>query len=422
MKQPIAITGLGIVSAIGNNVDAFATALKEGKCGIASLEAGDGPAISPSLGAMITDFSVDSALERVDGFSEDFLKNFRIATMRAPVGIQYTSVSALEAWCCAGLHRRAPAPENIGIVVGGSNLSQQYTFELMDKFSKNPLYLNPRYPLHYMDTDHVGTVSHVLGIRGEGFTVGGASASGSVALVKGMQMIRRGDMEVCLVIGAMANLSPMEMQGFHNIGAMGGRKFKEQPLNSCRPFDSSHEGFIYGQGCGCMVLESLSSVKHRGGDVLALLSGGFQCLDGNCLSNPDEEGEVRAMTMAMRQAKVEPAEIDYVNTHGSSSPLGDRTEVRALKRIFGDHLGDVWINSTKSLTGHCLSSAGMIESIATIVQMSRGFVHPNLNLEQPIDDCCRFVGEKSEPVAITTALKNSFGFGGINTSLVFRAN
>jgi malonyl-ACP decarboxylase len=420
MKQPVAITGLGVVSSIGNNVEMFTNALREGNSGIDSLPTNGGPAISPAVGAMINGFSIDSALERHEGFAEDFLKNFRIATMRAPQGIQYSTVSALEAWCRAGLDRRSPDPEKIGIVVGGSNLTQDYSYGLMEKFNGNPLYLNPRYPLHYMDTDHVGTVSHVLGIRGEGYTVGGASASGSLALIKGMHMIWLGDIDVCLVIGAMANLSPMEMQGFHNIGAMGGRRFKDQPQKACRPFDSSHEGFIYGQGCGCMVLESLQSVESRGGEILALLCGGAQCLDGNCLSNPDEEGEVRAMTMALRQAGVDRSEVDYVNAHGTSSPLGDKTEVRALKKVLGDRLDKVWINSTKSLTGHCLSSAGMIESIATVLQMVDGFIHPNLNLEQPIDDCCRFAGDTSAPAVIGVALKNSFGFGGINTSLVFR--
>ncbi len=421
MNRPVAITGMGIVSSIGNDVAEFTRGLREGFNGVGRLELKFGPAVSPTVGAMIKGFSVDSALAKAEGFVEEFVRDFRISTLRAPIGIQYSAVTALEAWSMAGLHRKPPSPEKTGVIVGGSNLSQEYTFGLAEKFNGNPVYLSPRYPLHYMDTDHVGTVSHIFGVRGEGFTVGGASASGSLALIKGLQLIRLGEVDVCLVIGATAGLSPMELQGFYNIGAMGGRRFKDNPEEACRPFDGEHEGFIYGQGCGCLVLESVASMEERGGQALAMLCGGVQCLDGNCLSNPDEEGEVRAMTRALRQAGVDVSQVDYVNAHGTASPLGDRTEIAALKRVFGPHIGNVWVNSTKSLTGHCLSAAGMMESIATVIQMRERFVHPNLNLSCPIDDGCRFAGPKSEPAVIKTALKNSFGFGGINTSLVFRA-
>ncbi len=419
MNNPAVVTGMGVISSIGSNVAEFTASLRSGRSGIDYLTNETDPAINPGIAASIKDFSADSLIRQYNFLGEDFLRALRICIMRAPRGIQLSALSALEAWCHAGLHNNRPAPHRIALIVGGSNLSKDYSYRLHRKFTDNPAYLNPRYPLHYMDTDHVGTVSHIFGIQGEGFTVGGASASGAVALVKGLQTIRHSEADVCLVIGAMADLSPMELQGFHNIGAMGGRRFKDSPAEACRPFDRDHEGFIYGQACGCIVLESESSFERRGARALATLQAGVVTLDGNHLSDPSEDGEVRSMTLTLKQAGVEASDVGYINTHGTSSPLGDHTEVNAIKRVFDGHLENIWINSTKSLAGHCLTAAGMVESIAAIIQLRESFIHPNLNLDSPIDNQCRFAGKTSCAAAIETVLKNSFGFGGINASLLF---
>lgn len=419
MSDPVVVTGMGVICSTGSNLGEFSQALLKGRCGIGTLNPEEAPAISPGIAALIEDFSAASMVNTYGFLGDEFLRTLQIGIMRAPLGIQLSVLAALEAWCHAGLHRQPPDPHRVALIVGGSNLSKDYSYRLFGKFQEQPAYLNPRYPLHSMDTDHVGTISEILGIQGEGFTVGGASASGSVALVKGLQMIRMGVADVCLVVGAMADLSPMELQGFHNIGAMGGRRFKNSPLAACRPFDRDHEGFIYGQGCGCVVLESTASRRRRGVDSLAALLGGVLTLDGNRLSDPNEDGEARAMSLALNQAGVSTEDVDYINAHGTSSPLGDNTEIAAITRVFGRRLEDVWVNSTKSLTGHCLTAAGMVESIATIIQMRDGFIHPNLNLDSPIDNRVRFAGPASTDAAIDIALKNSFGFGGINCCLVF---
>ncbi len=410
MNVAAAITGMGIVCSIGQSVDQFTAALKRGASGISKV----------NPGAVIHDFSLRGQLARFDSLPPGFLQNVQKATLRAPFGIQISALAALEAWQRAGFFREQPDPDRIGIIVGGNNLNQQFCYQQIDKFRKTPEYLTPRYPLHYMDTDHVGTVSEIFGIRGEGFSVGGASASGAVALVKGLQMIRRGAMDACVVIGALADLSPLEIQGFRNIGAMGGKQFNDRPELACRPFDRAHEGFIYGQGGGAIILESLDSRNKRDAPCNAYLCGGSLLLDGNRLSDPNVEGEARAMTAALNDAGIEPAAVDYINTHGTSSPLGDLTEIKAIKQVFGAHIQNIGINSTKSLTGHCLTAAGMVESIATVIQMNGGFIHPNLNLDDPIDQECRFAGNQAEGADINISLKNSFGFGGINASLVFQ--
>jgi malonyl-ACP decarboxylase len=223
-----------------------------------------------------------------------------------------------------------------------------------------------------------------------------------------------------MVVGSLADLSPMEMQGFVNIGGMGGKAFSDEPARACRPFDSAHEGFIYGQGSGCIILESGECARKRKTSILASMPGGAVVLDGNRLSNPNEDGEVRVMEEALRQAGIGYQELDYINAHGTSTPLGDETEIKAIKRVLKERLTQVWVNSTKSMTGHCLYSAGVIEAIASIIQMREGFVHPNLNLEHPIDSECRFSGAVTVPAEIKTAMSNSFGFGGINTSIILK--
>ena len=172
-----------------------------------------------------------------------------------------------------------------------------------------------------------------------------------------------------MVVGAMADISPMELQGFYNIGAMGGKRFQNQPEKSCRPFDKDHEGFIYGQSAGCLILESAESVIRRHAIAHAEILGGVLLLDGNRLSDSNEEGETRVMQAALKYSNNNIDQVDYINTHGSSSPLGDKVELKAIRNVFQDDVSRIWLNSTKSLTGHCLYSAGIIETIASVLQI-----------------------------------------------------
>jgi malonyl-ACP decarboxylase len=417
--QRVVVTGIGIISAIGQNVKEYGQSLRAGRCGIETLKNRKGPTISVTIGAEIGEFSLENQLQSFTELSEDFKQNAFYATKRSPLAIQASLVSALEAWENAQLHHRPISTERLGIVVAGHNLTQQYQYENYPKFQQTPEYLSPRYPLHFMDTDQVGTLSEIFQIHGEGFTVGGASASGNVAIIKGYQLIQLGLVDACLVVGAMADLSPMDLQGFYNLGAMGGKRFVDEPKKACRPFDKDHEGFIYGQASGCLILESQQSAVKRGVQPVAEMLAGAVVLEGNRLADPSEKCEIRAMEAALSQAKIQPNEVDYLNAHGTSSPLGDETEINAIQQVFREHSSRLWINSTKGLTGHCLYSAGVVEAIATLIQMRDGFVHPNRNLDNPIDNRVRFSGSVSLPAQIEMAMSNSFGFGGINSSIIF---
>ncbi len=419
-KKQVLVTGMGVVSPIGRNIKDFEYSIKNGISGINKIEDLKGPHCGNVIGADIKNFVFQKDLKEFGLLPENIISKASKCAGRSPFTIQTSVLAVMEAWEQAELYKGKVEPERIGIIVVGHNISQRYMYEMFTKYSGELEYMNPRYALHYMDTDNIGTISEIFNIKGEGCTVGDASASGNAGIIKAYQLLQLDCVDICIVVAPPADLSSMEIQGFYNIGAMGGRRFVDSPEEACRPFDRNHEGFIYGQAAGCLILESAESVQKRAGKAMAEILGTSIVLDANRLSDPSEDGEVRAMTKALDSANIEVADINYINAHGSSSPLGDEVELKALKRVFGESLKRIWINSTKGLTGHCLYSAALIEAIAVIIQMRGSFVHPNINLDDPIDTVVRFVKSKYENTDIEYAINNSFGFGGINTCVVFK--
>ena len=418
MTKSICITGMGIISSIGDDVSTFSTSLKMGKSGIKKFAKIVEPKLSINIGAQINEFVFLEKLEKYTYLPGTIFQKAKRLGQRAPFTIQVSILSALQAWNMAGLFNSNIDPDRIGLILAGQNTTQNYQYSLIPKFRENPQYLSPRYGLEFLESNQIGILSDLLNIKGEGIVVSGASATGNVGIIKGYQAIHSGLVDICVVVGAVADLSPMDIQGFYNMGAMGGRMFANQPEKACRPFDSQHEGFIYGQAGACIILESSSSISKRDTSALAELLGGVIRLDGNSSSDPNINGEMNVMLSAINKSGVSISDIEYVNTHGSSSPLGDRTEAEAIMQVFGAHVSNVWLNSTKSMTGHCLYSAAIVEAIATIIQMRENFLHPNLNLYEPIVNGLKYCGLESVCKKINTAMSNSFGFGGINTSIV----
>ncbi|WP_371778500.1 beta-ketoacyl synthase N-terminal-like domain-containing protein [Streptosporangium subroseum] len=416
----VAVTGMGVVCSIGADVPSFTRALWKGRCGIQPVPDTDAGGAARRLAAVVRGFSFDGGVARRRLLPESIRRDALRAARRSPRSLQIDLVTALEAFEDARLYRSGIPADRVGLVVAGHNLTSDYAYDLQDKYQENPAYLPARFALHFMDTDHVGTLSQVLGIKGEGYTVGGASASGNVGIVNACRLVESDAVDACLVVGAMTDLSPMQRQGFAAIGAVAGAETDTPQQEQSRPFDEDHEGFVPGQGSACMVVESAESARRRGATVLAEIAGYDLKLDGNSLADPREEGEAKVMRNAIRQAGIEPKDISYVNAHATATPAGDEAELHALRRVLGASFSVPWVNSTKGLTGHCLCAAGVVEAVATIVQMRHGFVHPNVNLKRPIDDDCRFVGVRAEPAEIGYALSNSFGFGGFNTSIVLR--
>ncbi|NRD55475.1 beta-ketoacyl-ACP synthase [Corallococcus sp. AB030] len=413
-----AITGMGVVCALGQGVDALTQGLRAGRSGIALRERTARPLPDGCrIGAEIRGFSFDSALERVGALPEERKARALKLGRRAPFTVQTSVVAALEAWSAAALEPSGVDPERVGVLIAGNNLTQQYVFQTHGEYGSDPTFINPRYALQFLDTFHLGVVSELLGAKGEGGTVGGASASGNVALARAHQLLALDLCDVCVVVAPPADLSVLELQALANAGALY-KDFTDAPSRTCRPFDRRHNGFVPGEAAACVVLEREAFARARGAPVQGRLLGVAVQLDGNASSDPNVDGEVRTMRRALAQAGVDPGAIDYLNAHGSASPLGDRTEVEAIRRVWGARVGEVEINSTKGLTGHCLGAASLVEAIATVGQLRHGFVHPNANLEEPIDGECRFAGPSATQRPLRHALSNAFGFGGINACVV----
>ncbi|WP_410511167.1 beta-ketoacyl synthase N-terminal-like domain-containing protein [Paenibacillus sp. BR2-3] len=415
--RPVVVTGIGIISTAGNSAPEFEQSLRDGRSGIGYLEGFTFPDGQPCIGAEVIEERLYDVFRQYD--QTLFRRAGRLFKISGK-SIKASALAGAEAWLQAGMDRNELSEDRIGIVVAGNNISPAVSYNAMQECRNDLELVHPRYALSYMDTNQLGVLSELFGIKGEGVTVGGASASGNAAILKATQMIQLGIVDACMVIGAMAELSPLELQGFINIGAYGGRSFRDAPGKACRPFDKDHEGFIFGQASCCLILEGADSASARQADVLATVAGGAACLDGHSLSDPNEDGQVRTMEKAIRTAGIHASSIDYINAHGTSTPLGDLTELRSIGRVFGGYLSDVVINSTKAITGHCLYAAGVVEAAATIIQLKAGFLHPQINLDIPVSREHCFAAGKMEPANFTYGLSNSYGFGGINTSVIFK--
>ncbi|MEX0760286.1 MAG: beta-ketoacyl synthase N-terminal-like domain-containing protein, partial [Tistlia sp.] len=311
----------------------------------------------------------------------------------------------------------AAGSERVGILVAGSNLQQRDTWENTRRQAAGRA-INPRYGLAFLDSGQVGCLGEIFALRGLGYSVGGASASGSLAIFQAWHWLRSGLLDACLVVGANSDLSPLELEAFELLGALGGAGWEDRPEQACRPFDRRHGGFLWGQGSGALLLERQEAAAARGAPLLGEILGAAVAMDGNHLPDSSAEGELRAMRGALAAAGLGPEAVDYVNAHATSTPLGDETECAALRSLFGARAGAVRVNATKGLTGHCLSAAGVVETVACLLQLEGGFLHPNRNLVEPIDPLLGFVGARAEPASPRVMLKNGFGFGGFNSSLL----
>lgn len=318
-----------------------------------------------------------------------------------------------EAWRDAGLDRLAP--ERIGLVVGGCNLFSRESLLLARDYWDRPAFVPPRAGHVYMDGEIYGLAASTFAIRGFAQGVGGASASGALAVIEAARAVRSGRVDACIALGAMQDVSVMDLLGLRSMGALGAERHAGNPGAACRPFDSDHDGFLYGESCAALVLGRADLF----GDGYGTLAGAGCVVDGQRGPEPDGEGQRRAIAQALAEAGVGAAHMDYVNAHATSTPKGDEVEAATLRAA---GLEQAWVNATKSVIGHGLAAAGAVEVAAVLLQMRAGQVHPIRNLEQPHEPGLRYVRGGPQPLRIRHALKLSFGFGGIDTALVIRGN
>lgn len=403
---PIVVTGIGVTSAIGQGRRAFVDALLGCEHRFAVMRrpgrqapGPDGRDATAFIGAEIEGLALQDAMPA---------SKLRNASWSAQVAL----ATLQEAWDDAAL--QGVDPSRIGLVVGGSNVQQREIAQTLLKYRDNVEFLRPTYAMSFMDTDLCGLCSEAFGIRGLAITVGGASASGQLAVIEAAEAVRSGRVDVCIALGALMDLSYFECQAFRSLGAMGSDRFADLPAQACRPFDADHDGFIFGEACGAVVLrrdgEGLAPSSKR----YAKLEGWALAWDANRNPNPSLEGEIMVIRRALAMAGLDAGDIDYVNPHGTASLVGDETELAALRAC---GLDGAYINTTKSLVGHGLSAAGIVELIAVMLQMEEGRLHPCRNLERPIDPGFRWVGAEAIGHRIERALNMSMGFGGINTAV-----
>jgi malonyl-ACP decarboxylase len=399
MLPETVVTGIGVISAIGQGKAAFLQALLDSENAFGVMQRPGRQRESAYLGAEIRQIEFPAA------FAPQTLRAASLSAQAALVVLQ-------EAWDEARLSE--VDPRRIGLIVGGSNVQQRELTQVHEAHRASSAFLRPTYALSFMDTDLCGFCTSLFGIRGLTYTVGGASASGQLAIVQAAQAVATNQVDVCIALGALMDLSHWECRGMRAIGAMGSDRYAEEPALACRPFDRDHDGFIFGEACGAIVIERAESSHRRGVEPYAALRGSGIAIDGNRNPDPSLEGETQAIRGALDASGWAPSQIDYVNPHGTGSAVGDATELKALQAA---GLSGFFLNATKSLIGHSLTAAGTVEVIATLLQMRCGRLHPNRNLDNPIDASFQWVEDEPVDHSIESALTLSMGFGGINTAL-----
>jgi malonyl-ACP decarboxylase len=397
----VVISGIGVTTSIGQGKAAFRGALFEARHAFGVLRRPGRQHDRPFLGAELPELVIPASIDQ---------RTLRTASLTGQAAL----VTLHEAWEDANL-AEVP-PERVGLIVGGSNVQQRELAQTYESYRERLAYIRPNHALTYMDSDVCGLCTEQFGIQGLAYTVGGASASGLLAVIQAIHAVRSGQVDVCIAMGALADLSRFELQAFRSLGAMGSSRFSDEPGRACRPFDASRDGFIYGESCGAVVIERAGAFERRAQAApYARLTGCALAMDGNRNPNPSHEGELRAIRGALHDANLSATDIDYVNPHGTASLIGDEVELQVLHDVELTHAP---INATKSILGHGLSAAGTVEVIAVLLQMQESRLHPTRNLDEPIDARFRWVRDRPIAHDIGNALKTSMGFGGINAALI----
>ena len=415
----VVVTGMGVITPIGQSLAEYFESLVAGRSGIRAWKAMD-ERIYSKIGGDLSDFDPDEYLGHVGrDYPSAVVAQTKKLLRVTPLAGRINTLAALQAYAGAGLFESPVPPERFGHVLSGHNLNHSYLLDNHTEFEREPDYIDPLFCMLVYDTDTLAVTSELVNAKGPTLMVGNACASGNVAILNGLDLIRLGRADTVLVSAPLGDLDPVLLQGYAIIDSLSTKSFNDQPSRASRPFDRWREGFVPGCGAGAVVLERLSQAKVRGAHIHAEILGAASTSDATRLTKPRLEGQVRAMRDALQDAAVRPDQVDYVNAHATSTPLGDAVEVRAQKTVFHEHAYRLPINSTKSMLGHCLTASGVLELIATILQMQHNVLHPTINQEEPDPELdLDFVPNHSREHSIHIGLSNAFGFGGLNSCVL----
>ena len=410
-RRRVVVTGLGCVCPVGNTVDESWSNIIAGHSGIGNITHFDTSGFACHFGGEVKGLDLDSYISPKEARTMDSFIHFGIvAAVQAvldsglPVGDALNELTAERIGCL------------IGSGIGGLPLIENMHAELVNR---GPRRISPFFVPASIVNMISGHVSMRFGFKGPNLAIATACTTGLHSIGQAGRLIEYGDADVMIAGGAEATISPLGLGGFAAMRALSTRN--DDPKSASRPWDKDRDGFVLGEGAGVVVLEEYEFAKARGAKIYAELVGFGMSADAGHMTAPNMDGPRRAMVHAMKNAQINPDEVDYINAHGTSTPLGDVNETHAIQAALGDHAKNTVVSSTKSMTGHLLGGAGGIESVFTILGLHNQIAPPTINLDNQDPECpLDYCANKAREINMTYALKNNFGFGGTNGSLIFK--
>lgn len=404
----VVVTGIGVISPLGNTIKDFWESLINGKSGIDIVKKFDISEYPTKVAAEVKDFEPSEYMDKKEAKRMDRFTQFAVASTK--LALDDAKIDLLN------------VDLNRGGVIYASGIGGIETFENQYRtmYEKGPGRVSPFFIPMMIANMAAGQIAINFGLKGINETIVNACASSSNAIGEAFKAIQRGDVDFVVTGGSEAAITPMSFAGFCAMKAM---TTNENPNNASRPFDANRDGFVMGEGSGTLILESLEHALKRGAHIYAEIIGYGATDDAYHITAPAPEGEgaARAMKNALNDANINPEEIDYINAHGTSTEYNDKFETMAIKNVFKEHAYKLYVSSTKSMIGHLLGASGAIEAIATVLAIKNGIIPPTINYETPDPECdLNYVPNKAIKQEINYALSNSFGFGGHNATLAFK--
>lgn len=406
-KRRVVVTGLGVVSPVGIGVQTSWSSLIAGKSGITRISKFDPSNFASQIAGEVKDFDVSQFLPAKEA-------------RRMDIFIQYGMAAAIEAVKDSGIVATEENAERIGVSIGSGIGGLQLIEDTNDIYDESgPRKISPFFIPGTIINMISGNLSIMYGFKGPNVAIVTACTTGTHSIGDAARMIEYGDADVMVAGGAEAPITELSVGGFSATRALSTRN--DDPATASRPWDKDRDGFVIGEGAGVMVLEEYESAKKRGARIYAELIGYGMSADAYHMTAPNMDGPRRSMRNAMQNAGVNPDQVQFVNAHGTSTPLGDTNETNAIKAAFGDHAKKLVVNSTKSMTGHLLGGAGGLESVFTVLSVHHQISPPTINIFNQDPGCdLDYCANSARDMKIDVALKNNFGFGGTNGSLVFK--
>ena len=405
----VVITGLGVISAIGSGKEEFWEGLRTGRCGIRRVAKFDPSPYPTQFAAQLNGFDFSAYIDA---------KWSRRMDLTSQMAVSAAKMAVKDAVLDLDKEDR----ERIGVVVGTAMAGHAFILEQHDVYKeKGPMRINPFTALTVFPDAPASFISIELGLHGPSFSIATACSSALDAVGYAFNAIRKQELDVILMGGAEATVFPQAFSAFCMLRAMSQRN--DDPERASRPFDKDRDGFVLGEGAGMLVLEDLEHAKQRGAHIYAEIIGFGMTCDAYHMTAPEPSGRqaTRAIQLALKDAGVKPTDINYINAHGTSTPLNDKTETFVIKQVFGQHAYHVPVSATKSMIGHLIGAAGAVELIATTLALEHQVIPPTINYEIPDPECdLDYVPNVARKATIDIALKNSFGFGGKNSALMIK--